>query len=155
VKGKYRRVRTIVIVATLGTRGDEVWFLKELIENKGHSVIAVDVGIMGRPHMPGDFTREEVAEAGGRSLQQLVEAAQAGADRKQATDVMIAGARKIVTDLYSAGRLDGILSLGGSTAQQRKLFRESSLRAGWTCTSSLAQQGSILFHTNTRPGRAP
>jgi len=105
-----------VIVATLDTRGDEVAFLKELIENKGPSVITVDVGVLGSPYMPGDFTREKVAEAGGKSLQQLVEAANAGADRKQATDVMVAGARKIVTDLYSAGRLDGILSLGGSTA---------------------------------------
>jgi uncharacterized protein (UPF0261 family) len=111
-----RRSRTIVIVATLDTRGDEVEFLKQLIENKGHRVITVDVGVMGSPHAPADFTRENVAEAGGKSLQQLVEAANAGADRQQATDVMIAGARKIVTDLYSAGRLGGILSLGGSTA---------------------------------------
>jgi uncharacterized protein (UPF0261 family) len=66
--------------------------------------------------MRADFTREEVAEAGGKSLPQLVEAANGGADRQQATVVMIAGARKIVADLYSAGRLDGILSLGGSTA---------------------------------------
>jgi uncharacterized protein (UPF0261 family) len=109
-------MRTVVIVATLDTRGDEVAFLKELIENKGHSVITVDVGVMGSPHMPGDFSREEVAEAGGKSLRQLVEAATAGADRRQATDVMIAGARRIVTDLHSAGKLDGILSLGGSTA---------------------------------------
>jgi uncharacterized protein (UPF0261 family) len=108
--------RTIVIVATLDTRGDEAEFLKELIEDKGLSVLIVDVGVMGSPSRPGDFTREKVAEAGGRSLQQLVEAANAGADRKQATDVMIAGARKIVVDLHSAGKLDGILSLGGSTA---------------------------------------
>jgi uncharacterized protein (UPF0261 family) len=116
MKKKSTRGKTIVIVATLDTRGDEVEFLKGLIENKGHTVVTVDVGVMGSPHMVADFTREEVAEAGGSSLQQLVEAANAGADRKQATDVMIAGARKIVTDLYSAGRLDGILSLGGSTA---------------------------------------
>ena len=109
-------MKTVVIVATLDTRGDEVEFLKELIENKGHGVITVDVGVMGSPHMPADFTREEVAQAGGKSLRQLVEAASAGADRRQATDVMIAGARKIVADLYSAGKLDGILSLGGSTA---------------------------------------
>ncbi|UCH87448.1 MAG: Tm-1-like ATP-binding domain-containing protein [Dehalococcoidia bacterium] len=111
-----RKTRTIVIVATLDTRGDEVEFLRQLIESKGHSVMTVDVGVMGNPHMPADFTRQKVAEAGGKSLQQLVEEANAGADRKQATDVMIAGARKIVADLSSAGRLDGILSLGGSTA---------------------------------------
>jgi uncharacterized protein (UPF0261 family) len=108
--------RTIVIVATLDTRDDEVEFLRELIEDKGLSVITVDVGVMGSPYRPGDFAREKVAEAGGKSLQQLVEGANAGADRKQATDVMIAGARRIVADLHSAGRLDGILSLGGSTA---------------------------------------
>jgi uncharacterized protein (UPF0261 family) len=116
MKKKSTRGKTIVIVATLDTRGDEVEFLKGLIENKGHTVVTVDVGVMGSPHMVADFTREEVAEAGGKSLRQLVEAANAGADRKQATDVMIAGAREIVTDLCSAGRLDGILSLGGSTA---------------------------------------
>jgi uncharacterized protein (UPF0261 family) len=109
-------IGTIVIIATLDTRGNEVQLLKELLENRGLRVITVDVGVMGSPHMSGDFTREEVAEGGGRSLQQLVEAANAGADRKQATDVMIAGARKIVADLCSTGRLDGILSLGGSTA---------------------------------------
>jgi uncharacterized protein (UPF0261 family) len=111
-----RSGKTIVIVATLDTRGDEVQLLKELLENSGHRVIAVDVGVMGSPYMQADFTREEVAEAGGRSLQELVEAAQAGADRKQATDIMIAGAMKIVADLHCTGRLDGILSLGGSTA---------------------------------------
>jgi uncharacterized protein (UPF0261 family) len=116
MNSKDTRTRTIVIVATLDTRGDEVKFLKGLIENKGPSVMTVDVGVMGSPYGPGDFTREKVAEAGGKSLQQLVEAANAGADRTQATDVMIAGARRIVADLHSAGRLDGILSLGGSTA---------------------------------------
>lgn len=116
VKDEGTRTRTVVIVATLDTRGDEVAFLRQLIENKGHRAIVIDVGVMGSPYMPGDFTREEVAEAGGRSLGELVEAANAGADRKQATDVMIAGAKRIVADLYSAGRLDGILGLGGSTA---------------------------------------
>ena len=108
--------KTIVIVATLDTRGDEVQVLKELLENRCLAVRIVDVGVMGSPYMQADFTREEVAEAGGGSLKQLVGAAQAGADRKQATDVMIAGARKIVADLHSSGSLDGILSLGGSTA---------------------------------------
>jgi uncharacterized protein (UPF0261 family) len=116
VSDEETRTRTIVIVATLDTRGDEVAFLKELIEKRGHRVLVVDVGVMGSPYVPGDFTREQVAEAGGKGLGELVEAANAGADRKQATDVMIAGARHIVGELQSAGKLDGILSLGGSTA---------------------------------------
>ena len=108
--------RCVVIVATLDTRGDEVAFLREIIEARGHDVITVDVGVMGEPFVRGDYSREAVAAAGGATLQQLVDAANAGADRKQATDVMTAGARKIVQELAAAGRLDGIMSLGGSTA---------------------------------------
>jgi uncharacterized protein (UPF0261 family) len=114
-RGQQRR-RSVVIVATLDTRGDEVAFLREIIEARGLDVLSVDVGVMGQPFVRGDYTREAVAEAGGASLQKLIDAANAGADRKQATDVMTAGARKIVQELASAGRLDGMMSLGGSTA---------------------------------------
>ena len=114
-RGQQRR-RSLVIVATLDTRGDEVAFLREIIEARGHDVLTIDVGVMGQPFVRGDYTREAVAEAGGVPLQQLIDAANAGADRKQATDVMTAGARKIVQELAATGRLDGIMSLGGSTA---------------------------------------
>lgn len=113
---KNRKTRTIAIVATLDTRGEEVEFLRKIIEGRGHRVLTVDVGVMGTPYGKGDFTRDQVAEAGGKPLQDLVRAAKAGADRKEATDVMIEGAGKIVTDLCTSGKLDGILSFGGSTA---------------------------------------
>ncbi len=108
-------VKTIVIVATFDTRGDEVAFLKGLIEGKGHSVITIDAGVMGKPSIEADVGRREVAEAGGKNLQELVEAAEKGADRYEATKVMIEGVKKIGIDLYSKGRLDGMMSLGGST----------------------------------------
>ena len=111
-----KKARSVVILATLDTRGDEVEFLRGIMEKKGHGVTTIDVGVMGSPERPGDFTREQVAEAGGRSLRQLVDAANAGADRKEATDIMIAGAKKIVAELCGSGKLDAIMSLGGSTA---------------------------------------
>ncbi len=107
--------KTIVIVGTLDTRGDEVDFLKKIIEARGHSTIVVDAGVMGRPSCAGDYSREQVAEAGGGSLRGLIEAAEKGADRYEATKVMIEGVRKIALELYSQGKLDGIMSLGGST----------------------------------------
>jgi uncharacterized protein (UPF0261 family) len=111
-----REARTIVLVATLDTRGDEVALLRDLIERRGHRVVVVDVGVMGTPQLAADFSREDVAEKGGKSLQELVEAARAGAERSRATGVMIAGAKGIAAELHAAGRLDGIMSLGGSTA---------------------------------------
>jgi uncharacterized protein (UPF0261 family) len=107
--------KTIAIVATLDTRGDEVQFLKELIEHKGHSALTLDAGVMGQPLFPGDFTREAVAKAGGGNLAQLIAGAEKGADRYEATKVMADGLARIASDLHSAGKLDGIMSLGGST----------------------------------------
>ncbi len=114
-RGK-RTTRTIAIVATLDTRGDEVEFLREIIRRRGHRVLTLDVGVMGTPNGTADFTRDRVAEAGGRPLRDLIRAAEEGADRREATEVMIAGARRIVGDLCASESLDGILSLGGSTA---------------------------------------
>ncbi len=107
--------RTIVIPVTLDTKGEETGFVKDEIARKGHKTLIIDVGVLGRPQMKADITREEVARAGGKSLGELVEAAEKGADRTEATNVMIKGVQKIVRELHSAGKLDGIISLGGST----------------------------------------
>jgi uncharacterized protein (UPF0261 family) len=107
--------KTIVIVATLDTRGDEVEYLKKIFGEKGHETITIDTGVMGTPYFAGDYMREDVAKSGGKSLKELVGAADAGADRKAATDVMIAGAKVIVNKLHAEGKLHGIMSLGGTT----------------------------------------
>jgi uncharacterized protein (UPF0261 family) len=107
--------KTIVIPVTLDTKGEETEYVKDEIERKGHNTIVIDVGVLGKPLIEADITREEVAQAGGSSLQELVEAAEKGADRTEGTNVMIRGVQKIVKELHSAGKLDGIISLGGST----------------------------------------
>jgi len=107
--------KTIVIPVTLDTKGDETEYVKGEIERKGHNTIVIDVGVLGKPLIEADITREEVAQAGGSSLRELVEAAEKGADRTEGTNVMIKGVQKIVKELHAAGKLDGIISLGGST----------------------------------------
>jgi len=107
--------KTIVIPVTLDTKGEETKYIKDEIERKGHNTIVIDVGVLGEPLIKADITREEVAQAGGSSLRELVEAAEKGADRTEGTNVMISGVQKIVKELHSAGKLDGIISLGGST----------------------------------------
>lgn len=107
--------KTIVVVGTLDTRGDEVKFLEKIIEKRGKKAIVVDAGVMGQPLFEGDFSREQVSEAGGKSLGELIQAAEQGADRYEATRIMIEGVKAIALDLYSKEQLDGIMSLGGST----------------------------------------
>lgn len=56
--------KTVVIIATLDTRGDEVEYLKDILEESGHTALTVDAGVLGDPPFPGDYPRERVAEAG-------------------------------------------------------------------------------------------
>jgi len=109
------QAKIIVIIGTLDTKADEVKYIKDQIEKKGHRAVVLDSGVMDKPRVKADFPRERVAEAGGKSLKELVEAAERGAERAEATNVMIEGVKKIVNELYSSGKLDGIISLGGST----------------------------------------
>ena len=65
--------KTILIIATLDTKADEVRFLKESIRNKGHNVLVVDVGILGISDIEPDVSNQEVALAGGAELAKLRE----------------------------------------------------------------------------------
>lgn len=107
--------KTIVMPVTLDTKGEEAKYLKEQIERKGHKTIIIDVGVLGKPAFKADISRVKVARAGGKSLAELIDAARKGADRSEATNVMIEGVKKIVRELHAQGKLDGIISLGGST----------------------------------------
>ncbi len=101
---------TVVLVGTLDTKGREYAFLRERLEEHGVDVLVVDCGILGEPLTEPDIRREEVAAAAGADAHALA----AAGDRGAAVAAMADGAAAVVTRLYAEGRLDGILSLGGS-----------------------------------------
>lgn len=102
--------KSITIIGTLDTKGEEIEFAKEIIEGQGVDVHVVDTGVMGVPEFDPDTTAAEVAEAGGERLEDLRENHERGA----AMDVMGRGATEIALQLYDDGVLDGVLGLGGS-----------------------------------------
>ena len=102
--------KTVGIVGTLDTKGMEFQFIKEQIEASGTLTCVVNTGIVGEPPFEPDVSAGEVAEAGGTSLQAL----QDGGDRGVAVAAMAEGAAKIIAQLHSDGKIDGIISLGGS-----------------------------------------
>ncbi len=101
---------TVVLVGTLDTKGKEFDFLRDRVREHGVDVILVDCGIVGEPLAVADITREEVAEAVGADVAALA----AAGDRGAAVTVMADGAAAIAVRLHAEGRLDGILSVGGS-----------------------------------------
>ena len=64
--------KTIAIVATLDTKGDEVKYLKEQIERRGKDVLIIDTGLRGaQTRIKADITRETLAEAAGSTIEEV------------------------------------------------------------------------------------
>jgi uncharacterized protein (UPF0261 family) len=99
----------IVIVGALDTKGSEFQFVHDVIQANGLETIVVDFGVMGDPSFKPDVTADEVARAGGSSLDEL----RTKADKAFAMQTMSAGLAKVVADLHGNGRLGGILGMGG------------------------------------------
>lgn len=102
--------KTIALIGALDTKGREFAFIKEEIENRGHRVLLIDTGVVDPPLLQADVPRADVAAAGGTSLPELV----GRRDRGEAVAVMARGAATVVRHLYEQGRIDGVLSMGGS-----------------------------------------
>ena len=101
---------TVVLLGTLDTKGIEYAFLRERVEAHGVDVLVVDAGVNEPVGIQPDVSRDEVARAAGASTAELA----AAGDRGAAVTAMGAGAEAVVLELHGAGRLDGILALGGS-----------------------------------------
>jgi len=102
--------KTVCIVGTMDTKGIEFAFIKAQIESAGVSTCVINTGILGAPQLTPDISADEVAQAGGSSLQALRDEG----DRGNSVTVMAQGAAVLVTEKQAAGEIDGIISLGGS-----------------------------------------
>lgn len=100
----------IAVIGTLDTKGDQLEYLMGLIEGQGRQVTMIDVGVLGDVPFDPTVSREEVARASGTGLEEII----AFADECKAMGKMAEGAAKVVKDLYSDGRLSGVLAVGGS-----------------------------------------
>jgi uncharacterized protein (UPF0261 family) len=118
--------KTIVLVGTLDTKGEEIKYLKEKIEERSHYVIVVDAGILDEPYFKPDISREEVARAGGENLVNVVGLK----DEWKAIKVMTKGALQISKGLLREGKLDGILAIGGSMGSSLGLSVMQGLPVG-------------------------
>jgi uncharacterized protein (UPF0261 family) len=102
--------RTVLLVGTLDTKGDELGFLRDRLREAGVGVLLADVGTMGPPGVEPDVTRAEVGAETGVDPAALGEAG----DRGAAIGAMAGAAAAIARRLYDEGRIHGVLSAGGS-----------------------------------------
>lgn len=102
---------SVVIIGTLDTKGEEIGFARDVVEDHGLDVHVIDTGVLGDSMFEADTTCKTVAEFAGESLQTLRDEA----DRGHAMEVMGNGAAVAVKQLHDEGELDGVLSMGGSS----------------------------------------
>ena len=101
---------SVYLLATLDTKGREAEFLRARLRACGATVTLVDTGAQGVPACPADVSREEVFRAGGVESAEIA----AAGDRGRAVAVAAAGAAELVREHYAAGRVSGVLAIGGS-----------------------------------------
>ncbi len=101
----------IIILGTMDTKSQEFDFIKRLIEKEGLKTLVIDVGVVDPPGLKPDVTRYEVAKAAGKDLEKLIKD---GPSRDVVSPIMAEGVKIITSELLSKGKIQGIISLGGT-----------------------------------------
>jgi len=102
--------KPILIVSSLDTKGQEVTFLKELIERRGQQAILLDMGTGGEFSIPADISCEDVAKAGGISIHEMRTSTKS---RGEIVSIMTKGAIKKTLELFQSDNIAGIVGVGG------------------------------------------
>jgi uncharacterized protein (UPF0261 family) len=103
--------KSILIIGTLDTKGQETLYLRDKIAALGLSPILMDISMRKVQDCGAEITAQAVAAAAGTSRQLI----QASTERSKITHLTIAGATRIAGQLFAQGRVDGVVAIGGST----------------------------------------
>lgn len=102
--------KTILILGTGDTKSDEMRFIADCITGQGARPLVMDVGVLGEPEAHVDITRHEVAEAANTTNADII----ALGDENLAMAKTSEGAAALAQRLQQAGKVHGILILGGT-----------------------------------------
>jgi len=88
--------------------------LRKQIESLGYKAHILDIGLILKPEGPCEITRDDVITASGQDPKEVAQIISRG----KRMPIMVTGSTKIVGQLYSEGKLQGIISIGGTTGSQ-------------------------------------
>jgi uncharacterized protein (UPF0261 family) len=141
-------MKKICMIGAFDTKGAEYAYLRQCILARGQEVLTVNTGVLGSTDLFAvDVEAGEVAAAGGASLEQL----RADKDRGRAMKVMCAGAPVIVESLHEAGKIDGIIGMGGTggTTVVTAAMRALPIGIPKVCVSTAAS-GDVSAYIGTK-----
>jgi uncharacterized protein (UPF0261 family) len=139
--------KTIALIGTLDTKGEELSFLRSRIEEAGQGTIVIDVGVLDQALFEPDVSRTEVAAAANESLASL----QMNRDRGRSVAAMAVGAEVILRRLFEQRSIHGVASLGGSAGTTIATAAMRSLPFGFPkLMVSTVASGDIRPYVDTR-----
>ncbi len=98
----------VYVVATMDTKGAECAFVAERLRAAGVEAATVDVGTLGEPQALPDVSRAEVRRAAAAG-----DVGELPRDRASAVSAMSAALVRFLVAEHAAGRVAGVLGLGG------------------------------------------
>ena len=102
----------VLVLATLDTKGPEALYLCDALRGLGEEPLLMDLSMRYGDRIPRSrVSAEEVARAGGSSLQVLSESKEMSTNM----DIMISGATGIARTLVKEGKVRGAIGIGGYT----------------------------------------
>lgn len=101
---------TVLLVVTMDTKAQEAYYVEKCLKSQDISTIIVDAGIRAKSPPGVAVTRDAVARASGRTIEEIKRMGSEG----EALAVMVEGATHCALSFYRAGRIKGIIGLGGS-----------------------------------------
>ena len=102
--------KTILIVGTYDTKNDELDYMAERVTALGGNALGMDISVLGDPASPVDFSKHDVAQAGGSSIRAAIDSG----DENTAMQIMARGGSTLARQLHDAGKFDGVVILGGT-----------------------------------------
>ena len=119
--------KTILIIGTGDTKSDELRFMKQCIAEQGGTPLVMDVGVLGNPDFEVEYTRHEVAAAANTTNQAIIDLG----DENKAMTKTSEGAANLANKLCTAGKIDGVLMLGGTMGTDLSLDVANALPFGF------------------------
>ncbi len=118
--------KTIIVIGALDTRGEEIKYLADRIQEQGYETRVIDVGVLGSAPFQPSISRDEVAAAAGTTIKDIIALHHEG----RAMSAMAAGTFKVLKELYDSSQMDGVVAAGGSMSTSLSLEAIQSLPLG-------------------------
>ncbi len=100
---------SVLLIGTLDTKATEVAFVRDLLREAGVPVLLADAGTFDPP-FPADIPNADLFATAGAKLDNV----RKSNDRGKAVELAARGAAEVAKQLHAAGKLSGVLGLGGS-----------------------------------------